>query len=60
MDDIPSPPNCKHVVFVLSTVPKASIKGVDTSKALAVPGVKLWIDDADSSKQPICTSIPAL
>ena len=51
VDDIPSPPGCVHLAFVLATTPKATIKGVDTSKALAVPGVKLWIDDADSKRK---------
>ena len=50
VDDIPSPPDCKHVAFVLSTVPKATIKRVYTLKAMEVPGVRLWIDDADSKR----------
>lgn len=41
------------MVFVLATQPKASIKRVDTSKAMDVPGVRLWIDDADSKRSGV-------
>jgi xanthine dehydrogenase/oxidase len=50
VDDIPSPPGCVHLAFVLSTQPRAKITAVDTSKALAAAGVWLWVDDGDSKR----------
>jgi carbon-monoxide dehydrogenase large subunit len=39
LDDIATPPLCLHAVFVRSPHPHARIRGIDSTDALAVPGV---------------------
>jgi len=51
VDDIPSPAGCLHLAYVLSREPRATIRGVDTTKAMQVPGVRLWLTDSDSKRE---------
>ena len=39
VDDIPSPKDCLHGGYVLSSIPSGKIKSIDYSKALKYPGV---------------------
>lgn len=47
MDDVPYLPNELHGAFVQTTVANAKIKSVDSSEALALPGVKSFITTED-------------
>ena len=51
VDDIPSPAGCLHLAYVLSREPRATIRGVDTTKAMQLPGVRLWLSDSDSKRE---------
>ena len=45
--DLPLPPGCLHLAPVLSPLAHARIDGMDTSAALALPGVKAVLSAAD-------------
>lgn len=51
VDDIPAPPGCLHAAFVLSEKPHARLLSVDTSAALAAPGVAGIFTAADLSEE---------
>jgi xanthine dehydrogenase/oxidase len=50
--DIPSPLNTLHAAFVIATKANADISSIDTSAALAIPGVKTWISAIDIPGNP--------
>ncbi|KAK7027383.1 hypothetical protein SK128_013597 [Halocaridina rubra] len=47
MDDVPYLPNELHGAFVQTTVANAKIKSVNTTEALALPGVKTYVSTED-------------
>ena len=47
VDDIPTPAGCLYASLVRSTRRHATIRRVDTSRALALPGVVAYFDDSD-------------
>ncbi|CUG86634.1 xanthine dehydrogenase, putative [Bodo saltans] len=47
------PRGCLHAAFIRSTIPKGTLKGVDATAALAIPGVVGYFDARDIPVRPV-------
>jgi xanthine dehydrogenase large subunit len=54
--DTPLPRGCLHAALIRSTIPKGTLKGVDATAALAIPGVVGYFDARDIPARPISFS----